>query len=323
MDPKQTLPPFENDPLPTQPAMPAEQNNQPPIQPIENKPVPTPIPTTTEVPPLTPLVGAVAPKSRKKKFLIIGLVVLFLVLVAGFIFGYYLPNKPDNAYKTGLNRTGYALDKLIKSTTEKSNLESLKKSDITLGIDAKYNNASYTGTFNAKFDTSKANAGINFASTDPDKHNQNFSAKLIGELPSGSQYPNVYVQFNGLKDLDVDSYAPGASNYDGKWIAIMADYLKSLGNVPTADQTSKKQLNSDDIAELAQATVGVTRDYVFTTDPSRAIFEKKSFVGKEKIDGVSTFHYQVTLNKDHVTAFCKAAIDKIYSTNAYKKIPWV
>lgn len=323
MDPIQKLPSSENEPQPA-PSSPVPVENTPPAD------VNAITPTSPEQPQIsspqasqTPVVAHISRPSRKKRWLLFGLITLLVLVVGGFVFGYYLPNKPNNAYNTGINRTGYALDKLIQGVTDKSSLNSLKKSDITLGIDAQYNGTSYSGTFNAKFDASKANAGLNFTSTNNGQTKPLFNAKLIGELPSGSQYPNIYAQLNGLKSLDIDAYVPGASKYDGQWIAVMSDYLKSLGNVPTADQTAKKQISSDDIAELSRAAVSVSRDYVFSTDPGRALFEKKSFVGKEKVDNLTTYHYTVTLNKDHASAYCQAMVDKIFATNAYKKLPWV
>jgi len=268
--------------------------------------------------------GALPGKPKRKKLLLAGgVVAFFLVLSTAIVFGYYLPNQPNNIYKTGVNRSAKALDKLINAATEKSKLEAFKKSDITLSVDAKYQDISYTGSFNAKFDGSKADGGINFVSKQTSQPNQTFSAKFQSELPSGSQYPNIYVQLTGLKTFGIDDYLPGFAAYDGKWIAILSDYLKSLGTVPTAEETSKKQLTSDDIAELARAASGVTVDYVFSTEPNKAVFEKKSYVGKEKVDNTNAYHYKVGLNKEHVKAYCKAMIDKIYSTDAYKKLPWV
>ncbi len=268
--------------------------------------------------------GAQPGKLKRKKLLLAGGAIAFiLMLSSAVVFGYYLPNQPNNVYKTGVNRSAKALDKLVNATTEKSKLEVFKKSDITLSVDAKYKDTSYTGSFNAKFDGSKADGGINFVSKQTSKPDQIFSAKFLGELPTGSQYPNVYVQLNGLKALGADNYLPGLAAYDGKWIAILSDYLKSLGTVPTAEETNKKQLTSNDIAELARAATGVTVDYVFSTEPDKAVFEKKSYVGKEKVDNTNAYHYRVGLNKDHVKAYCKAMVEKIYSTNAYKKLPWV
>lgn len=268
--------------------------------------------------------GAPPGKSKRKKLLLAGgAIAFFLVLASAVAFGYYLPNQPDNIYKTGVNRSAKALDKLVNAATEKSKLEAFKKSDITLSLDAKYKNTSYSGSFNAKFDGSKADGGINFVSKQASKPDQTFSAKFLGELPAGSQYPNIYVQLNGLKALGIDNYLPGFAAYDGKWIAILSDYLKSLGTAPTAAENSKKQLTTDDIAELARAATSVTVDYVFSAEPGKAVFEKKSYVGKEKVDNTNAYHYKVGLNKDHLKAYCKAMINKIYSTNAYKKLPWV
>jgi hypothetical protein len=46
-------------------------------------------------------------------------------------------------------------------------------------------------------------------------------------------------------------------------------------------------------------------------------------VGKESVDGKSTYHYKVTLNADHLKAYCSALVDKLYTTSAIKRVPGV
>lgn len=263
-------------------------------------------------------------RPRRKKLLVLGgVVVLLLLLGGGYIFAFYLPNQPDNVYKTAASRSGKALNQVVNKVTDKSKLDALKKSDITLSLNAKYGKDSFSGTFDAKFDASHTDTGLNFVAKSTGVPDKALTAKVLGEVPAGTQYPNIYFQLTGLKSFGLDTFLPGISDYDGKWIAITSGYLKSLGTVPTAAQLNKKTLTTDDFAELAHVATTTTVDYVFTTDSSKAVFTKKSFVGKEKVDGLSTYHYQVTLNTDHLKTYCKALVDSVYSTNAYKKLPYV
>lgn len=268
--------------------------------------------------------GSSPSKPKGKKIpLLAGAAALFLILIGGFIFAYYLPNRPSNVYSTGLNRSAKALEKVVNAATEKSKLETYKKSEINLAVDAQQNGMTAKGTFNIKFDTSKAEGNLDFTTKKTGIPDVKYGAKFIADVPAGSQYPDMYLQLSGIKTMGIDMFIPGASAYDGKWISIMADYFKTLGVIPTVEETNKKTLTTDDISELARTASGVTAEYVFSADPKKAVFDKKSNLGKEKVDGMNTFRYRVGINKEHLKAYCKALTNKVYSTNAYKKLSWV
>lgn len=278
------------------------------------------------VTPITPTGMSIMspPKNRKKKlFLIGGLLTLAILLAGGYVFGYYIPNRPENVWKTSIKRSGEAFNKLITSATEPSKLDSFKKSDITMNIDATYAGGSYKGSFDVKFDAAKSNGELTFASKNEDTSSQSLNAKFMSELAANSQYPNIYFQISGLRSLGLDSFMPALAEYDGTWISVDAAYLQSLGNVPTAEETDAKELASEDIAELARTAAAVTAEYVFNPDPQKAVFEQRSFVGKEKINSINTYHYQVGIDQNNARAYCRAMIERITATDAYKKLPWV
>ncbi|GAC1573030.1 MAG: hypothetical protein NVS3B23_08900 [Candidatus Saccharimonadales bacterium] len=262
---------------------------------------------------------------KNKLFLIGGLLfILLLVLPSAYVFGFYIPNQPDNVYKTGLSRTGKALDAIVKEASKKSNRDAFKKSEISLNADASSSNIHYTGALNTKFDNSKVDGNFDFVMKAKGQPDKKINVKLLSQLPDGTIYPDTYVQVNGLKTLNFDAILPQLLNYDGKWIAISSDYLKSLSPPESAHQTDmKKHITADDLSELAKAATQATDEYVLTSNTNKSVFIKKGFIGKEKIDGLQTYHYEVTINKDHADDYCKALIEKIYSTNAYKKLPFV
>ncbi len=266
-----------------------------------------------------------APRKRKKTYLLIGAVVsLVLALGAGFVFAYYLPNRPQNVYKTGLNHSGRAITTLVSKATEQKALDSFKKTEINATADASFNGGSYSGTFNVKLDTTKADGNASFTAKETGSLDKVFTAKFKAALDSGAQYPNAYFQLSGFKSFGLDSYWPAVADFDGKWIAVEAAYLKSIGVPPTtAQQTAQKQFTTADFTELAKTTADVTSEYVLTANPTRAVFVNKKFVAKESVDGISAYHYQVGLNKDHLKNYCTVMVDRLLATNAYKKLPWV
>ncbi len=263
-------------------------------------------------------------KTGKKRWLLPAIAAVSILLVGGgYVFGIFLPNQPQNVYKTGFSRTGKALSIVVDKSTNQTAIDSYKKTQLTLKVDANYGGAKYNAAFDAKFDASKTNAGINVTSAGTGGNDIKFNAKAISEIPADSDFPNIYFQLNGLKSLGVEEFYPQLLAYDGKWIEVSASYLKSLGDFPSASKTNSKTLTAGDYTELAHAFTTSTNSYVFTNDQSKAVFVQKSYEGKETSDGLNVYHYKVTINQDHAVAYCKDAVDKVYSTNAYKKLPWV
>ena len=259
--------------------------------------------------------------TKKKLLFVVGSVVLVLALIGGVVFGLYLPNTPDNVWKTGINRTGTAVNSVVVSATEPKKLASYKTSEITGSVAVTAEGGVYAGDFTTKFDKTSLDGGLNFTLKSDSSPAEKLTAKVLSQIPSGSSYPDIYFQLTGLKTLNVDDLVPGASSYDGKWISVSSTYLKSVGDAYlSGTDNTQKQITSDDVAEVARATSSVTKNYVFSTDPTKAVFEKKSFVGKEKIDGMNTYHYKVGVNVANAKAYCTAISNAFLSTNAYKKV---
>ncbi len=262
---------------------------------------------------------AARPKSRKKWLAVGGLVALVLLLSGGYTFAFYLPGLPANVYKTGMNRTGKAVNSLVTQATNKSNIDAFSKSELTLTGEADYSDTSYSGQLSTKFDQLNSNSNLDFTLKANDGTSKTLNAKVLTQSATSGSFPNIYFQVTGLKALGLDDFVPGISQYDGQWISVDAQYLESLGVTPGEVSTSK-QPTSDDIAQLAQAVTTDTQNYVFTTDPAKAVLEEKNFVGKETINGIKTYHYVMGLNKTHAIAYCKAVVTTFYNSNVAKKM---
>ncbi len=261
-------------------------------------------------------------RGKKKLFAMGGALFAVLLLASGFVFGYYLPNKPDNVWKTGLSRTGKAVDKLVINATEEKKLESYKKSEMMATIEASSKDFNYSGSFTTKFDSTKADGALRVTLNEAGKPTGDVRLDFLSELPEKSQFPNIYFKYAGLKTLGADVYAPELVAYENKWIAVEESYLKSLGVTPSSkEEVEKEQITSADVAEFARAVSSVTSEYALSGDPNKAIFKQKSFVGKEKADGVSAYHYKVNVDEEHTKQYCRALIEKVYATNAIKKVP--
>jgi hypothetical protein len=322
--------PIQSQPNPVAAAMPAPTAittaQQPAITAANPAPqvvssVSTPAETHAQV---VTLDGTHTPRpSRKRNILMLGGgVTLVLALMAAVVFGWYLPNTSASVYNTGINRSGKALNTLVTSATDAKQLEAYNTSTINGSVVANLDGGKYSGDFTTTFDKTTMNGGLDVKLTAKDSATKTLNIKAMSQIPTGSIYPDVYFQVIGMKTLGFDDYAPGLSDYDGKWISVSSDYLKTLSSdygVKTGDNT-KDQVTAADMAELAHAGVTVTQQYLFSTAPDKAVFEKKSFVGKESMDGLNTYHYKVGVNVDHAQAYCVALSNAVYSTAAYKKL---
>lgn len=255
----------------------------------------------------------------KKITAIIAAQIIVILLVVGGVFGYYLPNRPGAVWNTGLDRSGQALDKLLAQATGKQQLESFKKSQIDASLSVNAEGGSFKGDFTGRFDQSKADGNLN-VSVDTGGNSEKLAMKYISILASGATYPDFYIQLNGIKALGADSFVPGVSDYDGKWISVDSNYFKSLGlPVPTPGQNSdSNKINAGNVSELIRAVSSVSKDYILTSNKDRAVIKQVKFVGKEKTDGISTYHYIAAIDRDHAKDYCKALYEKVSTTAIYK-----
>lgn len=324
------------------PNQPPEQNvdNQPPAevvtpqQPVVVAPVQAAPPTPEEVPvapvassptspapiygqPLTPVNGTTQPPHNHKRRRIIIAALLGLVLIIllslGAVFGLYLPNKPEGVFKTGMSRTGMALDKIVDDAAGGKAYDQFKKSEISGTYELKIQDARYGGKFSSKFDDKQSNSSVDY------KHeSQDVSAQVRTDMKDGKLYPDIYVKLSGLSTLGMDEYVPALKDYDGKWISASSDYLASL--TAGSEEPKDQSLTQEEIKEMAEAVSSVTREYIFTSNTDKAVIEYKEYVKSEKLDGINTNQYKVSVNKQHAKDYCSALINRIADTKGYTKI---
>ncbi len=224
-------------------------------------------------------------------------------------------------WDTGLNRTGNAFEKVVTSATEEKKLESYKTSEISGSIDATVGQASYKGTFASTFDELDSDNKVTISTKDEAGKSTELAVQALTNIPEGSNFPDIYFKVAGLKSLGLDAFVPELSTYDNKWIVVDSKYLESIGNEYLSGTDNNQQsITSADIAELARSTATVTSEYLMTTDKDKAVLTQQSFVGKETVDGVHTYHYKAGIDIAHAKAYCKALSNALLSSNAYKKV---
>ncbi len=269
------------------------------------------------------------PRSKKRKLLLAGAaIVIVLGLAVGGVFGLYLPNTPSAVWNTGLERTGKALDTLTQDATTAEKLKTYKTSNMTGTVKAKVGDNSYEGTLTSAFDDKHTDAKLTFNMQEDSQPAKQLTVNFLSELTEDTTYPNVYFQMAGLKTLGLETFSPNLLAYDTKWINITAEDIKSLTEMYATDDVSSDttqkaktdRINDSDVRELATAVSRVTADKLFASDEDSAVFIRKELVGKETVDGISTYHYKAAINKAHAKAYCTEVQKAVYDTSAFKKL---
>lgn len=249
-----------------------------------------------------------------KKPLLLAPLALLVVLGGGAAayFGYYMPNQPDNVWKTALTRTGKGYDKLTQYAVTQF------KSENGLKLDGKFQTSGFfsaDGTF----------------SGDSDKDNGEFTGTLstsgikvntdVRLLKSATSTPDVYFKIDGIQGLGdlVSSFAgpqykDAINNLNGKWYFIDHTLFDEI----SGGNGNNLQVSSADVNSVLKAIGDASKQNVFTDDPNKMAFTVKKDVGKEKQDGRSVYHYVVGINKENLKNYVNALCTNLKQSNLKK-----
>lgn len=323
-----------------------EQKNQPPVVNSELPPIPQPPlsqPTSADAEsgignetsrpmgvfgPAAPGVvvgGASTPagvkkttflKRYKRKGLLIPAAVVLVLMGGGAAayFGYYLPAKPENLWKTALERTGNGYDKLseyiVKQTESESNGATVNgtfKIGGELAADGSFKgssdgtNSQLTGTISA----SGLKVGLDFRT-----------------LKSATGTPDVYIKVGGLQGLG-DLFDAAGSEYqsflngvDGNWYFIDHSLFDQL----TEGGASNFQISQKDYSDFLKAISGPSKTYIFDATNNQSALVVKQQIGKEKLGDRNTYRYKVGINKENLKKYNNALCDSLKDTKIFKLI---
>jgi hypothetical protein len=242
-------------------------------------------PTASNTSPSMPA-SSVNTSKPKKKGLLIGLAIALLILVlaggaAAAYFSVIVPNKPENVLKMALANQ-FDADK-IKSQHMKGEMS----------VTDKASKQTFTGDFTAAANNDGAldfKANVDVAVT---------KATLEMRSVDGKDF---YVKVGGLEGLPellgatgdetTAAYASVIAGVNDQWIEITQSMISSL-----TGESSSLKLSDADKAKLKQAYL----DHEFLT-----IKEK---LKDENISGKSSYHYNVSVDKQQLKDFIKAVKD--------------
>lgn len=309
-EPTPLVPTTESQPQPATP--PADFSPAPSTAPAQPEPAPSPavggssgsVDGQTMVPPLP---------SKGKRWLkpLIAFSVALVVLGGGYAFAFYIPNRPGTVYKTGLENTGKAADKLV---------EYLQKEDTT-----NYVSTTATGTVNAKSASGSFDVSVNGAYDKNGNSNTTLDGNFVGVKVNAdvrtvdvksSTSPDIYFKVRGVKSMLDSVGLSQVSQLDGQWVEVDHTLLDTLlANFSSDAQASKDKFKAPTTEQINDAVTkvqNVNKQYLFTTDASKAVLVNKQFIGKETQNGRTAYRYTVGYSKQNLRAYVgslKVALD--------------
>ena len=284
----------ENEPETPKEATPQAADTQP-----EATPAVTPSPVTA---------AANSPKGGKKRRLLLGgvvAVVAILLLGGGYTFAYYIPNKPENVYTKGLTNSGKAVDKL-NAYLSNADLSNKKGADFNSSV--KYSSASFSVDAQAKGSFDKdANADVQLKA---DLLGSSVSANIRSIRSAGNTSPDLYVQLNGVAKLLSQTGLGTASTLDGQWLKVdhtLVDTVKQKAkDNSSVAKVDVKLPSREEVSDAVAKVNEVNKQYLFTTDPAKAVLQNRTFVAKEQLNSRKAYHYTVGYSKPHLQAYAHA-----------------
>lgn len=246
-----------------------------------------------------------APRRNRRTLLVVLVAVLLLLgLGSGYVFGYYIPNKPENVWKDALVNTGKGYDMLTSyATAVPKDVQGLDMqgsykvngaiiSDGTMTGKSQGSDSQFTGSISAvglkiNYDV----RSIKSSGDTPDYYFKVSGIQGLGDLVGGG-YPGVAGALNGLNN---------------QWYVIDHTLFQQLAGA--SGSSTSQQYGVKDVQNTLN-TVGVpNKTYLFTNDASKAVFVQKSYVGAEKRDGRSTYHYKAGVDKTHLKSYLQTLCD--------------
>lgn len=261
-----------------------ETPDLPPQPPVLNKRIFTPPPEELLKKP-----------SHKKRNILIAVFSLLILSGVGAYFGYYVPNKPENMWRTALDNTGKGYDKLIEYSEEAKQTSGWSQEgkfniDGMFEADANFKSVSSGNTSNLTGSVSAMGAKVNFD---------------VRTLPSSTATPDMYFKVDGLDGLGTligqgDPKVEAAlNNLNNQWYVIDHTLFEQMG----AGADKSQSITFEDVVALFKAFGVTSKEYVFTDDPEKATIVIKNKVGKETKDGRSVYHYKVDTNNKQVEKY--------------------
>ncbi|MBC7546823.1 hypothetical protein H7171_03700 [Candidatus Saccharibacteria bacterium] len=328
---------WEQNPIatPTPVLLPQDVVLSQPAQPQIIQPTANQLSTPTEVEAVAPAVvssgesEAVAPPVKKSKnpfkrlpklaIIAIGIVLLLIIGGLGFYFGFY--TNSSLLYKEALSNSGVAYSSLVDYAKSQSSGTASTAATVDGTYSFKSTNVSVDGKINFKGDANNSEIifDVGFMG-----NRVNLDTRVL-KAPTGDT-PDLYVKADGITGFGALLTGSGAAGakidvLNGKWVSVDHSFIDSLQkSSPLAMSPMTAMPTKDQIYDEAAAIGNVNKEYLFSTDKTKAVTTVLHKYGMETIDGHKLYHYKVGFVKENVKKFVAAQKDAL---KASKLESWI
>ncbi len=291
-----------------------QTDNPTPASAGPSQPSATPAPAFGSTSPPSANQASTKKPKQKHTALIVGLVTAAIVLVAGYVFGYYLPNRPENVYRNGLERSGDAIHNLIIEATEVEQLEALNRMQMTGSMSFSSGDIEFEGSLNSLLGEQNTDSSFDVALTSAGAEDIGLSGDVRTTLADDERFPDIYFQLTGMASLGLNAYLPGIESYDGQWISVSSELLESsLGEMyDTAESDTQATPELQEYTTLVRDISATTNDYIFSANDETAVIQMEEFLGQEELGDISTNRYRASINQDNAIAYCQEIVAVFY-----------
>lgn len=271
-------------------------------------------------PTITPSNGGDTSSTGKKKKLglIVGAAVGIVAILSGVVFGYAIPNRPENVFSTGLDRSGQAINGLMVQLAEMETADQMNQMQATADMQIEMEGTTFEGDVRVRFDETASESTFSLQAAGDASFE--LSGDVLTTNSDQSDYPDVYLQLTGITALGLDAFIPGISRYDGRWIHMPSAFLEEAIGPIEQTEVTQEMPDSQDIMSLMVDISEVVRDYLLTSDEEKSVFEIAEIVGEEDVDGKSAYRYKVAVEEQNFELFCVALAEKIEASDYYSVI---
>jgi hypothetical protein len=258
--------------------------------------------------------AGVVPNAKKRPTWLIPVIAASVLLIGGSAAAYtaLVAQSPERLWAKSLETTqkGFQtfVDSAATNTKKGGSIDGSFQVEQPLVIDGTIKGQWYETT--GSFESSLGAAGAR-VTTD-----------LILSPQTNGETPDIYLKVDGLDGLDalISSFAgPSAfgvadqiSSLNGQWYVIDRTFLEE--SLMSGTTTDASDLSEQDIEAILAQTATVFSDYIFTTDPAKAVLGIAQEYGKEEFEGADTYKMQVQVNKENLKAFLTAYKDALATT---------
>lgn len=261
--------------------------------------------------------------SKKRLVLLAGLAILLLGATGAYALLGYVPNRPENVWATGFERTGQQMQTAINKLSEPTVQETFAKNRLRISGDVKFQETEGSLSFDTAYDKTKSDSKLQIKSGPIDAINSplNLNAEIKTSLPDQAVWPNVFIKVSGIAKL-IEGFGLGDfAKYDGKWIAFEQDFYRQYFPQNTsANSGDNSNITQEEYLSILNDALAVSQEYVFTDNPEKAVIVRESYKGTEESEGITALRYTASVHQENATSYCKALIDKMTTNKAFHKL---